>query len=209
MAQQTQTCLPNLSDLGVTVAEVELHDSLVNLLLADHGLVADLARMQARGALQTAVDEGRVLVVEPVGERRPAFEGHVPENSFSSLLPVQVERGLVEQGVVLPHELPSDGLWGGGVARPGGVTPLLRAPAQTRRTRLRELGRVVGIHHDHVLAWAAGSEVSERSEGLRKKMAIRGPVVVDARRLTKWETSRRWVKSERRRELRFAGCVES
>ena len=73
---------------------------------------------------------------------------------------------------------------------------------------MRELGRVVGIHHDHVLVWAAGSEVSERSEGLRKKMAIRGPLVV-ARRLTKRETSRWWVKSERRRELRVAGCVES
>ena len=51
----------DLPDLGVAVAEVELHDLLVDLVLAAHGVA------RGRAAVDAAVDERGVVRVEPEG----------------------------------------------------------------------------------------------------------------------------------------------
>ena len=104
----------DLPDLGATVAEAEGHDALVDLLLPADGLLelaaAALGAVDAAAAaVEAAVDEGGVGGVEPV----------------------QVERRLVQQRVVLPHELPSDG---------GRVGGLLRATGGQRVVRRRAHG---------------------------------------------------------------------
>lgn len=48
----------HLADLGMAVAEVELLDAVMDLLLADHG------QRLAVGRVETAVHERRVVVVE-------------------------------------------------------------------------------------------------------------------------------------------------
>ena len=75
----------HLSDLGMTVSEVESHDLLVYLLLAVHCLGIP-------PRVQPAVDEAGVVGVEAV----------------------QVERGLVEECVILPDKLTTNALRGGG-----------------------------------------------------------------------------------------------
>ena len=100
----------DLPYLGAAVAEAEGHDALVDLLLPADGLL-ELAA--AATAAVGAVDAAAAA----------AIEAAVDEGGVGRVEPVQVQRRLVQQRVVLPDKLPPDG---------GRVGSLLRASAGQR-----------------------------------------------------------------------------
>merc|ERR1719373_4851 len=100
----------DLPDLSAAVAEAEGHDALVDLLLSADGLIELAAATAATIGAAGATDAS-------------AVEAAVDERGVGRVEPVQVQRRLVQQCVVLANKLPPDG---------GRVGSLLRASGGQR-----------------------------------------------------------------------------